>query len=445
MNRELHLNINILNAGFHVGAWRSPDSDPGAFLDVGHYVRAAQIAERGTFDAVFLADTPCFADRPELRPYNALEPTIVLATIAAMTERIGLICTASSTYNDPYNLARRLATLDLASRGRVGWNVVTTADPGASRNFGFDNAAAHRDRYERAAEFTQLVKALWDSWEDGALIGDKATGQLVDISRVHAVQHAGRYYKVRGPLNVPRSDQGHPVVIQAGGSEDGKDLAAQHAEAIFSVALSQAEGTEFARDVRARARRLGRRDDMVFLPGLATILGSTEAEATRREQQLWELLPIAYGLGRIAGMLQIDPARLDPDQPLPPDVVPPQNGMQTFAAATIRMARRDGLTVRELARRLGGTSGHRVLKGTPEQVADDIERWFLSGAADGFNLMPDVLPDGLATFVDHVVPLLRRKGIFRHEYRGKTLREHFGLARPDNLFTRAGRATSPAA
>ena len=428
--RQLHLNINVLNAGFHGAAWRAPSADPAAFLDVQHYVRAARIAERGTFDAVFLADTPSFADRPEFRPYNALEPTIILATVAAATERIGLIGTASSSYNDPYNLARRFATLDLASDGRVGWNVVTTADPSASRNFGFDDVTAHRDRYERAAEFTSVVQALWDSWEDGAFVGDKATGQFVDVARVRPIAHKGRHFNVRGPLNVPRSRQGRPVLIQAGGSDDGMNLAARHAEAIFSVALTEADGLAFAQAIRARAKAFGRNDPIVFLPGLATTIGSTEAEVRQREQELWDLLPLEYGLARVAGTLQTDPARLDLDRPLPEDLPIPAHGMQTFARAILTAGRRDGLTVRQLLRRLGGSTGHRLLAGTPEAIADDIERWFLSGAADGFNLMPDVLPEGLEVFVEHVVPLLRRKGIFRQAYAGRTLRDHFGLVRP---------------
>lgn len=445
MERCLHLNINILNAGFHGAAWRAPSSDPAAFLDIQHYVRAAQIAERGTFDAVFLADTPSFADRPEYRPYNALEPTIILATVAAATERIGLIGTASSTYNDPYNLARRFATLDLASNGRVGWNVVTTADPTASRNFGFDDVTAHRERYERAAEFTGVVKALWDSWEDDAFIGDKATGQFVDIARVHPIAHAGRYYAVRGPLNVARSRQGRPVLVQAGGSDDGRNLAALHAEAIFSVAETEADGLAFAQDIRSRARALGRNDPILLLPGLATMIASSEAELKRREQELWDLLPVEYGLARIVGTLQTDMARLDLDKPLPDDLPIPAQGMQTFSAAIINAGRREGLTVRQLLRRLGGSTGHRLLVGTPEAIADDIARWFLSGAADGFNLMPDVLPEGLEVFVDHVVPLLRRKGIFRQAYTGQTLRDHFGLVRPERSHRTPGRIVSTAA
>lgn len=443
--RQLHLNINILNAGFHGAAWRAPSADPAAFLDMGHYVRAGRIAERGTFDAAFLADTPSFADRPEYRPYNALEPTIILATIAAATERIGLIGTASSTYNDPYNLARRFATLDLASNGRVGWNVVTTADPTASRNFGFDNVTAHRERYERATEFTAVVKALWDSWEDDAFVGNKATGQFVETARVHPIAHEGRYYSVRGPLNVPRSRQGRPVLIQAGGSDDGRHLAALHAEAVFSVAQTEADGLAFANDIRARSRALGRYDPILFLPGLATMIGSSDTEVKRREEELWELLPVEYGLARVAGTLQVDPGRLALDKPLPDDLPIPAHGMQTFSAAIISAGRREGLTVRQLLRRLGGSTGHRLLAGTPEVIADDIERWFLSGAADGFNLMPDVLPEGLEVFVDHVVPLLRRKGIFRQAYTGQTLRDHFGLPRPGVARPRTGQRVPTAA
>jgi FMN-dependent oxidoreductase (nitrilotriacetate monooxygenase family) len=429
--RELHLNINILNAGFHGAAWRAPSADPAGFIDVQHYVRAAKIAEQGTFDAVFLADTPSFADRPEYRPYNALEPTIILATVAAATDRIGLIGTASTTYNDPYNLARRFASLDLASNGRVGWNVVTTADPTVARNFGADAVTAHTDRYERAGEFTAVVKALWDSWQDGALVGDKTTGQFVDVAKVRPIDHVGHYYNVRGPLNVPRSAQGRPVLVQAGGSGDGRTLAARHAEAIFSVALTQEDGLSFARDVRARARALGRHEPIVFLPGLATMIGSTAAEVKQREEALWDLLPLDYGLARIAGIFQTDPKRLRLDAPLPDDVAIPKDGMQTFAGAMLGAARRDRLTVRQLIRRLGGSTGHRLIAGTPEAIADDIEAWFLAGAADGFNLMPDVLPEGLEVFVDHIVPLLRRKGIFRTHYSGRTLRDHFGLPRPE--------------
>ncbi len=433
-DRQLHLNVNALNSGFYSSAWRAEGSDPRAFVDVRHYVRVARIAERGTFDAIFLADVPSFADRPELRPFQALEPTIVLAHVAAATEHLGLIGTASTTYNDPYNLARRFASLDIASNGRVGWNIVTTADASASRNFGFDEVEAHAQRYERAAEFADVVTALWDSWEDDAFVGDKASGRFIDTSRVHPIEHRGRHFDVRGPLNVPRSSQGRPVLVQAGGSADGQRLAARHAEAIFSVAHSLEEAQAFAAAIRAQARAFGRRgDDIVILPGLCTIIASTAAEARRREEELWALASGEYGLKRVAGILKVDPARLDLDAELP-EIERPADGMQTFFDALVGAARRDRLTVRQLIRRFGGSTGHRVVVGTPEEIADDIETWFRSGAVDGFNLMPDVLPDGLEVFVDHVVPLLRRRGIFRTGYGGRTLRAHFGLAHPASRF-----------
>ncbi|HEY0290737.1 MAG TPA: LLM class flavin-dependent oxidoreductase [Hansschlegelia sp.] len=438
-DRQLHLNVNILNVGFYGSAWRTPRADPQGFVDVGHYVRTAQIAERGTFDAIFLADAPALSDRPEYRPFYALEPTIILAAVAAATTHIGLIATASTTYNEPFNIARRFQSLDLASGGRVGWNVVTTADAAASRNFGFDNVTAHATRYERAAEFTEVVTALWESWEDDALIADKATGAFLDLSRVHAINHSGRHFTVKGPLNLPRSPQGHPVVVQAGASEDGRQLAARYAEAIFSVANTIEEGRAFADDIRRRAARFGRRgEDIVVLPGLATVIGSTEEEARRREEELWSLIPGDYSLVRIAGILKVDPASLTLDRPLPDDIALPVDGSQTFFRATIDIARREGLTLRQLLRKLGGGTGHRVIVGSPESIADDIERWFRAGAADGFNLMPDVLPEGLEAFVDHVVPILRKRGLFRSEYRGATLRDHFGLQRAQ------GRPSMPA-
>ena len=433
--RQLHLNVNILSSGFYASAWRTTDANPFAFADIGHYVRAAQIAERGKFDAVFLADQPAINGRLDFGPVLALEPTIVLTAVAAATKNIGVIATASSTYNEPYNLARRIASLDLVSGGRAGWNIVTTANPAVARNFGFDDVAQHRERYVRAAEFADVVKQLWDSWEDDAFIGDKASGQFADVSRIHAINHVGPHFSVAGPLQVPRSPQGRPVLVQAGGSDDGRELAARHAEAIFSVAQTLEEGVTYARDIRARALRFGRQaDEIVVLPGLTTIIGATEEEAQRREKELWDLLPESFALDRLATQLQIDKNRLKLDEPLPDDLPLPENGSQTFFLAAINFGRRNNLTARQLLRGLGGSTGHRVIVGTPETIADSIEEWFNAGAADGFNLMPDVVPSGLEAFVNGVVPELQRRGLFRTEYSGSTLREHFGLRRPENLF-----------
>jgi FMN-dependent oxidoreductase (nitrilotriacetate monooxygenase family) len=441
--RQLHLNVNLLHSGVYPSAWRLPESRPDAFLDIDHFVRVARIAERGKLDAIFLADTPAINDRIDDRPFNALEPTVVLSAVAAVTSHVGLVATASTTYNEPYNLARRFASLDLVSRGRAGWNVVTTADAAAGRNFGFPGASEHGARYARAREFTDLVHALWDSWEDDALVGDKASGRFVDTSKVHTVDHRGSHYTVAGPLTVPRSPQGRPVTFQAGGSEDGRELAAATADAVFSLAQTVEDGAAYARDLRARAARYGRGPEaLVILPGLATVVGSTEAEARRRQDNLWDLVPLDYSLARLAGTLRIDPARLDLDKPLPDPLPLPPDANHTMFLGTLALARRDRLTVRQLLRALGGGVGHRIIVGTPEVIADDIEAWFRAGAADGFNLMPDVLPEGLETFVDAVVPILQRRGLFRHDYAGATLRDHLGLARPASRYAATGHSLS---
>ncbi|KAF1042395.1 LLM class flavin-dependent oxidoreductase [Xylophilus sp.] len=433
--RELHLNVNALNSGFHGAAWRASWSNPAAFLDMNHFLEIAKTAERGTFDAVFMADIPVMAGVPRFRPYQALEPTLVLAAMAVVTNRIGLIATASTTFNDPYNLARRLLSLDHMSQGRCGWNVVTTADASAARNFGYKQQPPHHERYVRADAFTRVVKKLWDSWEDGAFVGDKSTGIFIDTDRVHDIAHKDEFYSVQGSLSLPRSVQGYPVLLQAGGSDDGRDLAAKHADAIFSIAQTIDEGVEFTTDIRRRAVGFGRTDPILVMPGLSTLIGSDESEVKRREDELWGLFPETSALDRLTVLFRIDVDRLELDKPLPNDIVTPPNGDRTFSGATLSAARRDNLTVRQLIRRLGGSTGHRFLVGTPRTIADDIEAWFLAGAADGFNLMPDVLPDGLSVFVDEVVPILRAKGIFRTHYEGRTLRDHFGLSIPQQNHT----------
>ncbi len=431
--RQLHLNVNILHSGFVPSAWRLAESDPAAFVDVQHYVNVARIAESAKFDAVFLADNAAIVDQIHFRPITALEPTVVLASIAAATTHIGLIGTASTSYNEPYNIARRFATLDHVSAGRAGWNVVTTADLPSARNFGLDAVPDHAERYARADEFTGVVKALWNSWADDAFVGDKAGGRFVNADKVQPLAHRGAFFRVHGPLNLPRSAQGHPVLVQAGASSDGRELAARHAEAVFSAAQSFDEALAYAHGLKARAQALGRGAEAIrVLPGLTTILGATEAQARARRDQLVDLIPWDYSLTRLAGILGIPVDRLQLDARLPDDLPLPNNGNgnHTFFTVTLALARKQGLTVRALIRELAGGGGHRVLVGTPEQIADEIEHWFRHGAADGFNLMPDALPGGLQDFVDGVVPILQRRGIFRTDYAGRTLREHFGLARP---------------
>lgn len=431
--RRLHLNVNILHSGFVPSAWRLPEADPYAFADVRHYVRVARIAEAAKLDAVFLADNASIADQIDFRPITALEPTVLLASIAAATTHIGVIGTASTSYNEPYNIARRFATLDHVSAGRAGWNIVTTADAGSAQNFGLDAVPDHGRRYARASEFADVVKALWDSWADDAFVGDKASGVFADVSRIQPIAHRGEFFQVQGPLNLPRTPQGRPVLIQAGASADGRELAARHAEAVFSASQSFEESLAYGRELKSRAAALGRGPDAVkVLAGLTTVIAGTEAEALRRRDELVALIPWRYSLKRLAGTLGISADRLQLDRRLPDDLPLPAQGQgnHTFFLATLAHARRHGSTVRQLIHELAGGGGHRVIVGTPEQVADDIERWFRGGAADGFNLMPDALPDGLEAFTEGVVPILQRRGLFRTEYQGTTLRDHLGLARP---------------
>lgn len=439
--RQVHLNVNILNAGVFGGSWRFPGTDPAASFTLDHYVRIAQRAEAATFDAIFLADGPALRDDIRYRPFNSLEPTVILAAVAAATTRVGLIATLSSSYNDPYDVARRFASLDLLSGGRTGWNVVTTAGADAAANFGLDAEPAHAARYERAAEFVEVVRKLWNSWEPGALIGDKSTHRFADPARIHAADHHGPHFAVAGPLNVPRSPQGEPVVVQAGASSDGRALAARIGEVIFTAAQTADEAGEYYRDVKGRALRHGRTpEDILILPGLSTVIGATEAEAAQRRELLAELVPPDYALDRLAGQLGVGREDLDLDGPLPwhlladPDEA---GGSQTFYRIALGLARRENLTVRQLLRRLGGGAGHRIVTGTPEQVADAIVDWVDRGIADGFNLMPDVLPGGFDDFVDGVVPILRERGVFRTEYDSTTLRGHLGLPVPTHRSTLA--------
>ncbi|MFD2078995.1 FMN-dependent oxidoreductase, nitrilotriacetate monooxygenase family [Actinopolymorpha cephalotaxi] len=435
--KPLHLNAFLMSTGHHEASWRLPESNAYANTDVEHYRELARIAERGTFDSVFFADSPALFGDVGRRPSGSLEPTVLLTAIAAATERIGLIATASTTYNDPYNLARRFASVDHVSGGRAGWNVVTTASVDAARNFGLDELPSHRDRYARAAEFLEVARRLWDSWDDDAALADKESGVWADASRVHRVDHTGAYFRVRGPLNVPRSPQAHPVLVQAGSSEDGKDLAAEYAEAVFTAQQTLADAQAFYTDLKARVARAGRDPETVkILPGIVPVLGATEAEARSREEQLDQLIVPEYARAQLARTLRVDPEDLPLDRELPADLPDEDEieGAKSRYTLIVTLARRERLTVRQLIGRLGGGRGHRTFSGTPEQVADALEDWHANGAADGFNVMPAVLPSGLSEFVDHVVPILRRRGLFRTEYTGTTLRDHYGLDRPVSSF-----------
>ncbi|MFG1917393.1 LLM class flavin-dependent oxidoreductase [Micromonospora sp. NPDC048898] len=441
----LHLNAFLMGVGHHEAAWRLPESDPFAQTDVAHFTRLARIAERGKLDSLFLADSPVLWNSIGRRPAGTLEPTVLLTALAGATRHIGLIATASTTYNEPFNLARRFASLDHISGGRAGWNIVTTAGVDAARNFNLDELPAHRDRYERAAEFIEVSLKLWDSWDDEAPLGDKDAGRWGDDNLVYPPGHVGRHFRVAGALNVPRSPQGYPLLVQAGSSEDGKELAARYAEAVFTAQQTLGEAQEFYRDLKRRAAQFGRDPGSVkILPGIVPAVAPTETEARALEEELDRLIKPEYARAQLATTLRVAPEDLDLDKELPADLPSEDEiqGAKSRYTLIVTLARRERLTVRQLIGRLGGGRGHRTFAGTPEQVADAIEEWYRSGAADGFNIMPPVLPSGLETFVDHVVPILQRRGLFRTEYTGATLRDHYGLPRPANQSARRLAAAS---
>lgn len=445
--RQLHINVNFQAAGSHPGAWRSPKGRRFAAFDVRHFQEVARIAERGLLDAVFLASNLAIPENRKAAPLFVLDPIVAVAAMAVVTKRVGFILTASSTFNQPYNIARALLSLDHASKGRVGLNIVTTSEDRAGRNFGLKTLPPHDERYAIATDFTEVVLKLWDSWEDEALVADVNSGIWADLDRVHAIDHAGPHFTVAGPMQIPRSPQGRPLLVQAGSSPQGRDFAARYAEAIFT-AQQVVEGAQaYYRDIKTRARAFGRHPgDIAILPGLSLIIGGTEEEARKRKRELDE---IAGGTGAtleaFAGRLGVDPDDLDSDFPVPQHLLdqilagkikPLPGTPQGFADAALALARDRTLTVREILARWSG-AGHRRVIGSPEQIADTMEEWFRAGAADGFNINCDVFPSGLEDFVDHVVPVLQRRGLYRTEYRGNTLRDHYGLARPANLFATA--------
>jgi FMN-dependent oxidoreductase (nitrilotriacetate monooxygenase family) len=434
MKRTLILNVTVMGLGMHPGAWRYRSGKPYDFLKLDYFLEIARIAEAGTLHAIFLADTLTVGEENFERPsLGAMDPTIVLAGIAAATRSIGLVATSSTTYNEPFNIARRFAALDHLTGGRAGWNVVTTFVPDVSANFGSAVHLDHSRRYGRAEEFVEVVRALWRTWDEAAVVGDKKAGVFADASRVRAINHQGEHFSVRGPLTLPRSPQGWPVVFQAGSSERGRELAARQAEVVFTAQNTLDAAQAFYTDVRRRALAHGREPDGVkILPGLLPILGGTEAEARERKAELDELSGHEPELRKLAARVGVAVEDLELDAPLPLNLIRANAGFNAshgFRDAAVQLAESENLTVRELLYRNGG--GHRQVVGTPEQVADLIETWFSEGAADGFNLMIDVFPDGLSDFVNHVVPLLRRKGIFRDDYTGDTLRSNLCLPLPD--------------
>ena len=435
MTRQLHLNAFLMGTGHHEASWRLPESDPVATTSVEHFQRLAQIAERGTFDSLFLADGPVMFGNVAQRPSGVIEPLTLLTALALVTEHVGLIATASTSYNSPYNLARRFSALDHVSNGRAGWNIVTTAGVDAARNFGVDEQPLHAERYARAAEFIDVTLKLWDSWEDDVVIADKGAGVWGDNTKIHPADHRGKYFSVAGALNSPRSPQAYPLLVQAGSSDDGKDLAARYAEAVFTAQQTLGDAQAFYHDLKSRTHRQGRDPNTIkILPGIVPVLGSTEHEAKEREAELESHIVHEHAQRMLSGLLRVPVEQLDLDSQLP-DNLPAESEIEDFKSRyslIVEMGRREKLTIRQIIGRLGGGRGHFTFTGTPEQVANTIEEWFTNGAADGFNIMPPLLPSGLELFVEHVVPILRARGLFRHEYTGRTLRDHYGLPRPLN-------------
>jgi len=444
--RQLSLNAFLMSTGHHVAAWRHPDVPAGAELDFGEYLKVARIAEAAKFDAVFVADgiavgkgsnaaaSGNFDTVAKTARASHLEPFTLLSALAAVTERIGLIGTVSTTYNEPYHLARKFASLDWISGGRAGWNQVTSNTPAEAANFNRDEHPEHALRYERAGEFLDVVKGLWDSWEDDAFVRDKASGQFFDPAKLHVLNHKGKHFQVKGPLNVARPPQGYPVLVQAGSSEAGREIAARTAEAIFTAHQSLESAQAFYADVKGRLARYGRRpEELKILPGILPIVGRTEEEARAKYQKLQDLIHPQVGLSLLSGMIGADLSGYDLDGPVPLDL-PETNGGKSRQALLLDLAEREQLSIRELYLRIAGARGHWTVVGTGTQIADRIQQWFENGAADGFNVMPPWLPGGLEDFIEQVVPELRRRGLFREEYSGTTLREHFGLARPENQY-----------
>jgi FMN-dependent oxidoreductase (nitrilotriacetate monooxygenase family) len=437
-DRKIRLGAFIRGPGHHIAAWRHPDVPVNPGLSFQHYADAAKAAERGRFDMAFLADSLSVrnGDQP-IETFERtghvvhFEPLTLLSALSAVTSHIGLVATASTTYWEPFHLARLFASLDHLSGGRAGWNVVTSADALAAGNFSRDKHPVHADRYDRAEEFVALVKELWDSWDDSAFVADKAAGIAIDRQGIHAPNHVGKHFSVKGPLNVARSPQGRPVIVQAGSSDAGQDLAAQAAEVVFTAHASIASAKKFYADLKGRLEQFGREPDTLkIMPGIFPVVAPTKAEAEDKFAKIQSLIDPVVGLALASGLLGgFDLSKYDIDGPVPE--VGQSDAVKSRLKLVSDLAQSKNLTIRELYLAVAGARGHYQVVGTPGEIADLLEEWFTGGAADGFNIMPPILPTGLTGFVDLVVPELQRRGLFRTEYEGRTLRENLGLARPE--------------
>ncbi|MBU9426128.1 LLM class flavin-dependent oxidoreductase [Burkholderia gladioli] len=434
--RQMRLGLFLQGAGHHVAGWRHPEAESGS-ENFELLRRVVQTAERAKFDMVFLADG--LTSGPDAHPSMAqrFEPLTLLSALAMHTTHIGLAATASTTYSEPYHLARVFASLDRLSGGRAAWNVVTTSYDRTAANFTRGNHPDHAERYEMAGEFVDVVKGLWDSWDEDAVIRDKARGVYFDPAKVHALDHEGRFFRIKGPLNASRPPQGHPVVIQAGSSGPGQDLAARIAEVVFTAQQTLEEAQVFYRDLKGRLAKFGRAGQALHvMPGVFPVIGRTEREAREKYEQLQQWIDTSGALNLLSDRLGHDVSRYPLDGPLPE--LPESDQLKSRAKLLTDLARRENLTLRQLYYLVAGARGHRIVWGTAGQVADALEEWFTQDAADGFNIMPPYFPGGLDDFVEQVVPELQRRGLFRTEYAGSTLREHLGLPRPASRYAVRG-------
>jgi alkanesulfonate monooxygenase len=445
-NGQLALAAFFHPTGHHVASWLHPDSQIDAGTNFRHYVRLAQTAERANFDFIFLADAVAVRHGnlnalrrwPQYMAY--FEPITLLSALAAVTEHIGLVSTATTSYNEPYHVARKYASLDHISGGRAGWNVVTSGNLSEAWNFGREAHYEHGDRYDRAREFIEVVKGLWDSWDDDAFVRDRSSALYFDPEKLHVLDHKGEHFSVRGPLNVARPPQGHPVIVQAGSSETGKEFAAEYAEVIFTTAQSFEQAKAFYDDVKARMAKFGRAPEhLKIMAGLNPVIGKTEQEADEKHQFLQSNIHPEVGLELLSAAVGgFDLSRYPLDGPLPE--IPESKGSKGHFKQVMHMARVEGLTIRQIYMRYAGARGNRTVTGTPAKIADEMEDWFRREAIDGFLIQPPYLPGGLDEFVAAVIPELQRRGLFRRGYSGRTLRENLGLPRPASRYAKTAGA-----
>ena len=425
--RRMKLGLFLAPGGHHMAAWRHPEAYPDG-VSVKTYLRFAEIAERGCFDLLFVADVFSFSPRAKRVDAFRLEPLTLLSALAMTTSKIGLVATATTSFNEPYNVARKFASLDHISSGRAGWNIVTSSANEAP-NFGIDELSEHAERYRRADEFTKVVIGLWDCFEDDAVIIDKKSGSFYEPSRLRVLNHEGKYFKVRGPLSLPRSPQGNPVLVQAGSSEDGRNLASKYAEVIFTIQRDLESARAFTRDIKERAVSFGRNPaHALVMPGVLPIVGRTRQEAQDKYELLQSFIHTEAGLLQLSRSMGVDLTDADVDKPLPEmDIA---KLPQSRSVSIYQQSKRENMTVRETYEKLVVSKGHRQLIGTPSDIADSLQEWFENDCADGFNIMPPFTPGGLTDFVDHVVPELQRRNLFRTHYEGSMLRDHLGLPYP---------------